>query len=373
MRWLCEYCNRQFTKSNALAQHISKSHPYFQNMTNQLVPDEQSDDNIWELPDYSLHYDSSSEYDSNNSSIIDVTEVIPASPMPGFDPLWETESDFNEVPMTYDVNMEADYPSTDSELLSVEDEQPRTESIEIDPDDYDGASFDDAFHDLQHPQDVEWPNDAYQEFMEIVNRYQFSNSVGDVVIKFFNKYSNFDISPLPSTTKSGKEFLDNSTIPHMMFKEISITTYQGITYTFYYQSLIKAIKSLLMIDKQEESSLSIGQRLLLIILCLMILLTPIANKPKLHFVVRNNIITFIPRISTIIADMLEADKFTNVYQPSFTQRPCGSCLILKDDLNNISLTSVSSRTPNNMKRAIENEEAQDYSIHPKPNAFWGIR
>ncbi|RIB06924.1 hypothetical protein C2G38_2215893 [Gigaspora rosea] len=241
MRWQCEYCDRQFTKSNALAQHISKSHLYLQNTNNQSVSDEQSDDNIWKLPDYSLHYDSSSEYDSNNSFIIDVTEVIPASPMPGFDPLWETESDFNEneeISASPHSDMEADYSSTDSELLSVEDEQPQTESIEIDPDDYD-------------------------EFMEIVNRYQFSNSANDAVIKFFNKYSNLDISPLPSTTKSGKEFLDNLTIPHMMFKE--------------------------------------------------------------------------------------------------------------DDLNNISLTGVSPRTPNNMKWAIENGEAQDYSIHPEPNAFWGIR
>ncbi|RIB15270.1 hypothetical protein C2G38_2192823 [Gigaspora rosea] len=296
-------------------------------MTNQSVPDKQSDNNIWELPEYSLHYDSSSEYDSNNSSIIDMTEVIPVSPMPGFDPLWEIESDFNEVPITYNneeisaspySDMEADYPSTDSELLSVEDKQPRTESIEINPDDYDDTSFDDAFHDLQHPQDVEWPNDAYREFMEIVNRYQFSNSAGDAVIKFFNKYSNLDVSSLPSTTKSEKEFLDNSTIPHMMLKEIPISTYQG---------------------EQEESSLSIGQRLLSIILCLMILLTPIANKPELHFVILTMWIM----------------------------------LNIKDDLNNISLTSVSPRTPNNMKQAIENGEAQDYSIHPEPNAFWGIR
>ncbi|RIB29648.1 hypothetical protein C2G38_2154688 [Gigaspora rosea] len=76
----------------------------------------------------------------------------------------ETESNFNEVPMIYDnkeilasphSDMEADYLLTDSEPLSMEDEQSRTESIEIDPDDYDDASFDDAFHDLQHPQDVE--------------------------------------------------------------------------------------------------------------------------------------------------------------------------------------------------------------------------
>jgi hypothetical protein len=40
----------------------------------------------------------------------------------------------------------------------------------VESEDYKGASFDDAFHDLYHHQTMEWPNDAYREFMEIVNR-----------------------------------------------------------------------------------------------------------------------------------------------------------------------------------------------------------
>ena len=172
--------------------------------------------------------------------------------------------------------------------------------IEIDLEDYKGASPDDAIHNLLHPHEVDWPNDAYREFMEIISKHQLSNSVGDAFIKFFNKHSNLDVSPLPPTTKFGKEFLDNSTIPHMMFKEIPIITFQGVKYTFYYRSLIKTIKSLLMIDsinqqlvlkfvnkreirnnvecrifeeqynclwwEREESSLLLGQRLLSIIL-----------------------------------------------------------------------------------------------------------
>ncbi|CAG8817947.1 16216_t:CDS:1, partial [Racocetra persica] len=43
-------------------------------------------------------------------------------------------------------------------------------------DDYEGALFDNAFNDLYHPQSIEWPNDAYREFMEIINTYQLSNS-----------------------------------------------------------------------------------------------------------------------------------------------------------------------------------------------------
>src|ERR1700752_2768485 len=79
-----------------------------------------------------------------------------------------------------------------------------------------------------------------------------SNSVGNAFIKFFNKHSNLEVSLLPPTTKSEKEFLDNSTIPHMIFKEIPIITFQDVNYTFYYRSLIKTIKSLLMIDSINQ-------------------------------------------------------------------------------------------------------------------------
>jgi hypothetical protein len=284
-----------------------------------------------------------------------------------------------------------------------------------------------------------------------------------------------DILPLPSSTKAGKKFLDNTTIPHMMFKEISISTFQDVEYTFYYRSLIKTIKSLLMIDsinqslvlqyddkkevnnnvehrifeeqynsnwwKREESTLLVRQRLLSLILysdattldhmgkssghpiflslgnipnhqrnkpeskalvgflpimkakdsktrdsddfrkmqrvlfhkCMSILLKPIVNEPELHFVIRGNIITFIPRISFIISDMLEANKFANVYQSSSARRPCGKCLVLNDDLNNTNLTDIIPRTPTTMKQAIDSDDNHCYSIHPEKNAFWDIR
>ena len=346
--------------------------------------------------------------------------------------------------------------------------------VKYDLEDYEGASYKDAFDDLLHPPAVEWPNEAYRKFMEIVNKYQLSNSAGDSIINFFNKYSSLDISPLPLSTRMGKEFLDNSTIPHMMFKGIPITTFQNVEFMFYYRSLIKTIKSLLMIDsinrslvlqyvdkkevingiehrvfeeqyncnwwRREESALLPSYRLLSIILysdattldhmgkssshpiflslgnipnhqrnkpeskaligylpilkakdtktknsesfrkvqrevfqkCMAILLRPIVDKPELNFVVRDEIVTFIPRISTILADLAEADKIANVYQPSTSKRPCHSCLVSKDDLNNIKLNNTSPRTPNNMIKAINNGEAQDNSIHPEVNAFWEI-
>ena len=64
MRWECEHCNREFSKSYALTQHISQRHPYTRNATNQIV-NEQFDDNIWDLPEYSSDYNSSTDYEVN--------------------------------------------------------------------------------------------------------------------------------------------------------------------------------------------------------------------------------------------------------------------------------------------------------------------
>ena len=87
----------------------------------------------------------------------------------------------------------------------------------------------------------------------------------------------------------------------------------------------------------------------------------------------HEVITFVPWISVILADMAEADKLTNVYQPSSSKKPCASCLVSKDDLNNMDLIEISPRTPYNMRKAIENDEAHDNSIHPEPNVFWKLR
>lgn len=328
---------------------------------------------------------------------------------------------------------------------------------------------------MKHAQHVEWPNDAYREFMEITTRYQLSNSASDAMIHFFNKFSNLDNSPLPVSIRIGKKFLDSANIRYNTFKEIFITTFQNIEYTLYYRPVIQAIKSLLVIDdvnqnfavcyeekwemrngikhrifeeqyncnwwKREESKLLAGHRLLSIILysdattldhmgkssghplflslgnipncqrnkpeskalvaylpiikakdsktknsenfrrlqrnvfqrCLTILLKLILEEPELHFLVCHEVITFVPQISVILADMAEADKLTNVYQPSSSKKPCASCLVSKDDLNNMGLIEISPRTPYNMRKAIENDEAHDNSIHPEPNVFWKLR
>ena len=74
---------------------------------------------------------------------------------------------------------------------NVEDEEfddvDLTFPLSIDAEDSCGTTLDDAINDRMHPQNTEWPNDIYHEFMEIVMEYQLSNSCGDRIIKLIDK------------------------------------------------------------------------------------------------------------------------------------------------------------------------------------------
>ena len=86
------------------------------------------------------------------------------------------------------------------------------EEIDFDLENLQGASLDDALDTSEEKNKLEniakWPNDAYRDFMGLMVENNISNKTGDKIIKFFNKYSNLKISPLPKSTKSGKDYLN---------------------------------------------------------------------------------------------------------------------------------------------------------------------
>ena len=84
--------------------------------------------------------------------------------------------------------------------------------------------------------------------------------------------------------------------------------------------------------------------------CLNILLSPILNQSDMYFVVKNEIHAFTPKISVILADMVEAGAFTVTYLPSTSKRPCCYCLIDNNDLNNMELSNVILQTPQKCKK-----------------------
>jgi hypothetical protein len=123
------------------------------------------------------------------------------------------------------------------------------EDTDIDPEDLQGASLDDALDTIEGknvPENIaKWPNEAYREFMELIVEGNISNNIGDKMIKFFNKHSNLEKSPLLSSTKNGKDYLNQINSPSVDFKEKVVATYNEVNFTLYYRPIFRAIQTLL--------------------------------------------------------------------------------------------------------------------------------
>ena len=92
---------------------------------------------------------------------------------------------------------------------------------------------------------MKWPNDAYHNFIELTIENNISNKTGDKFIKFFNKYSNLKTSPLPKSTKSDKNYLNQINSSSVDFKKKVVTTYKEVDFKLYYWPIFCAIQTLL--------------------------------------------------------------------------------------------------------------------------------
>ena len=119
---------------------------------------------------------------------------------------------------------------------------------DFDLEDLQGASLDDALDTIEgknKPEHIaKYPNDVYRDFMELIVEGNISNKIGDKIIKFFNNYSNLEKSPLPSSTKSGKDYLNQINSPSLDFKEKVVATYSGVDFKLYYRPIFRAVQAL---------------------------------------------------------------------------------------------------------------------------------
>ena len=103
----------------------------------------------------------------------------------------------------------------------------------------------------------EFPNEAYADLMTLVTNYKLNNKAGNVIIKFFNKYSNLPQSPLPINIEKGRKFMNNMKFPNLTFKKICIANHNHKEYFLHYQDLIHCIKNILAIpDITQDFALS---------------------------------------------------------------------------------------------------------------------
>ena len=83
---------------------------------------------------------------------------------------------------------------------------------------------------------------------------------------------------------------------------------------------------------------------------------------------------FYPRVSTIIADWPEAASFCLVFKSSNSTLLCHFCLVRKNDLANIDLSSndIILRTHNEMRKHLEDRTQKSVCIESVPNFFWDL-
>ena len=105
------------------------------------------------------------------------------------------------------------------------------------------------------------------------------------------------------------------------------------------------------------------------------LLSPLLKEDGIYLAVNGKVEHFVIHLSSIIADMLEAQDICCTYKSYRTKCPCYKCLTPGDQLNNMNIKQdlIKLRNHDNMQEAIVSNNAENYSIHEYYNFFWNFR
>jgi Plavaka transposase len=155
-------------------------------------------------------------------------------------------------------NLRSQAQDIESENIEVVIEEPMEfKDNTFDPEDLQGATLDDALDTnsgKNKPDRIaEWPNDAYRDFMNLIIEGNISNNIGDKIINFFNKHSNLEKSPLPKSTKNGKDYLNQINSPSVGFKEKVVANYSGVDIKLYYRPIFRSIQALIQRPEVVEN------------------------------------------------------------------------------------------------------------------------
>ena len=60
-------------------------------------------------------------------------------------------------------------------------------------------------------------------------------------------------SPLPNSTKNGKNYLNQINSPSLNFKEKVVATYNEVNFTLYYQPIFRSIQTLIQRSKVTDN------------------------------------------------------------------------------------------------------------------------
>jgi hypothetical protein len=266
----CQICRKYFSTHGGLIQHANAKHHGHHRRTNDPVQQRsrpsipEHDEVLWNTPitmtDPSSRASTSQTYASQTSasqtSISQMEDIVFNEPQIQGENFVHIEEDSESEPRSYHLRKKIRSSENIREILEeseTEMQVPEDTNDDIDPEDLQGASIDDALDTIEGkniPERIaEWPNDAYRDFMELIVEGNISNKMGDKIINFFNKHSNLEKSPLPSSTKKGKDYLNQINSPLIDFKEKIVESYNEVDFILYYRPIFRAIQVLL--QRQE--------------------------------------------------------------------------------------------------------------------------
>ena len=270
MTYNCRICQRKFSTQSGLTRHANTVHHGRTTLSQANEPSRyqrldtisrpEHDEALWNTSiirptltnNPTPNEDVEMEEPSEDIQMQEIESIIEDEPIHRYNlrsqvQNIETEDTNSE---TEDINFETEDNSEDSETKI---QLPINLEPDFDLEDLQGASLDDALNTNEEKNKsettVKWPNDAYRDFMELMVENNISNKTGDKIIKFFNKHSNLENSPLPKSAKSGKDYLNQINSPLVDFKEKVVITYEEVDFKLYYRPIFRAIQVLLQRPK----------------------------------------------------------------------------------------------------------------------------
>jgi len=278
VKYRCGICNREFSTAGGLIQHANAKHngrtslsrrsytrPQRQEQRPEHVPTRpEHDENLWNrsivvprpqspitlptsptlenplIEDDPFVEDDTPVEDDNVIEDVMPEDINESEPEPRYNLRSQTRY------METEENIEENTEESEEELAELQ--LPGNEETDIDLEDLQGASLDDALETIagkNKPENIAgWLNDAYRDFMKLIIDGNISNKIGDKIIKLFNKYSKLEKSPLPKSTKSGKDYLNQINSPSLDFKEKVVATHSEVDFKLYYRPVFRAIQAL---------------------------------------------------------------------------------------------------------------------------------
>ncbi|CAG8503337.1 13968_t:CDS:2, partial [Cetraspora pellucida] len=112
-------------------------------------------------------------------------------------------------------------------------------------------SGDELWSDDSEHNNIDFSNDIYQNFVDIVIQHQLSYMASDAILKFIKKYGQIPKKALSRSIKKGLDFLDILKKNHIKFSSTLIVQVRDQIYSFKHQLIILAVKEIL--QNQEIS------------------------------------------------------------------------------------------------------------------------